>query len=175
MHHFSPAMCSLLKMWKILSQIIVQIHTSIEGLSLRIVLSQLHKWMYMPHFLASTAVCVLKLGIFYRLFTLLENDLDLKSVLLQSSVPALESYAIYAAAMQRVHKIKEEIVCLEKELKTINQLVSYLTLHLTQASAAGPMTGLHQRLVDIKQAITNLVRPIIVHTYIVRTANITAS
>ena len=77
--------------------------------------------------------------------------------------------------MQRVHKIKEEIVCLEKELKTINQLVSYLTLHLTQASAAGPMTGLHQRLVDIKQAITNLVGPIIVHTYIVRTANTTAS
>ena len=56
-------------------------------------------------------------------------------------MPALESYATYAAAMQRVHKIKEKIVCLEKELKTINQLVSYLTLHLTQASAAGPMTG----------------------------------
>ena len=100
------------------------------------------------------------LGIFYRLFNLLENEchkLDLKSALLRSSVSTTVSYATYATAMQKVQQITEDTQHLQAQLKDVTQLVSYFTLHLTEDSAAGLMTGLHQRLVDIRQSIADLV------------------
>ena len=59
--------------------------------------------------------------------------------------------------MQKVQQITEDTQHLQAQLKDVTQLVSYLTLHLTEDSAAGLMTGLYQRLVDIRQSIADLV------------------
>ena len=69
------------------------------------------------------------LGVFYRLFSLLENQcyqLDLQHALMKTTPPTVQLYTVFFEALKRVHALREKIGRLKEESDLLDQLVSFL-------------------------------------------------
>ena len=108
-----------------------------------------------------TQICLpalhITLGVFYRLFQLLErdcHDLDIKKAVLQSSTPTHQSYAMYSAAAQRVHSIVDELEQRERQAKALDEIISYLNIN---SNNTGILKALQCQVADTRKRIKDLV------------------
>ena len=102
----------------------------------------------------------ISLGVFYRLFSLLEQEchqLDLQHALLNSSASTVPSYSVFAKALKQVHHLREEAKKLQGEAAMFDQLISYLTLQFSEDVVSQPIQVLHSQVSVCRKKIRELV------------------
>ncbi len=104
----------------------------------------------------------ISLGIFLRLFTLLEDachKLDFK--LAQETSPsqrAQTSFAAYSQALRETRELQEERQRLDEEATTLEQVVSYLTLNLPTPLQHPTVSGVATEAKSRRDQISHIVR-----------------
>ena len=105
------------------------------------------------------------LGVFYRLFELLELDChNLDLCLAQGTETVSDSTPAFQAFMEAKREAKalsEEIAHKKDQLKTTEELGSYLTIVLQTTITDSRLSTVFNMASDLRTKITNLVSPII--------------
>lgn len=99
----------------------------------------------------------ISLGVFYRLFELLEDHckkLDLALAQHSSQPDSLHSFRLYSAALQKVAKLEEEIRNETEEAEAAEQLSTYLAL---KGYPQSQVEYCRDAAAKLRQRLTNLV------------------
>ncbi len=114
----------------------------------------------------NTQVCLpglhISLGIFYRLFSLLEDachQLDFKLAQNTSPSPASQtSFNEYSLALHQTRELQDEREKLDEAAATLEQVASYLTLHLPDPLTSPVIRGLSADAASKRDRISQIVR-----------------
>ena len=111
------------------------------------------------------------LGVFLRLFTLLEDEcakLDLEMAASVSLQPGdRQGYIDYTSLIQKERALLDERSTTEGALKWLTQTLSLLTLNATNPSTDPQVLTVARLILETKKKISNLVSHKTLHTYII--------
>lgn len=103
----------------------------------------------------------ISLGVFFRLFTLLEDEchgLDVQMAMHNSQQSGdRQAFVDYATAIQRERTLLDEKEKCEGEVKWLNQTLGYLALHSTNSSNDPTMISVATAIKDTKKKLVDIV------------------